>query len=173
MNALIVVLTVASLAAMLWLLWDMRHARLDQPFGDKTTGHVWDGDLKELNNPLPRWWLWLFVITIVFSIVYLVLYPGLGSYAGTLGWTQQKQHAAQQLAAERAAQQILAPLAELDLTQLIDHPTAQQIGRNLYATHCALCHGSDARGAIGFPNLVDDDWLWGGSEEAILTSIRD
>jgi cytochrome c oxidase cbb3-type subunit 3 len=132
---------------------------------------VWDGDLRELNNPLPRWWLWLFIITIVFALGYLVLYPGLGSYRGTLGWTSISQHEAEQRESEARAQQILAKFAGKSVAELQHDKAALAVGRNLFNDNCILCHGSDARGAAGFPNLTDKDWLWGGGAETIETTI--
>ena len=139
--------------------------------GPDTTGHVWDGDLREYNNPLPRWWLWLFVLSAVFMVVYLVLYPGMGSWQGTLGWTSTAQHAELQKRLEADAQKVLAPFAGQSIEQLRASPAALAVGRNLFNDNCILCHGSDARGAPGFPNLTDNDWLWGGSPETIEATI--
>jgi cytochrome c oxidase cbb3-type subunit 3 len=138
---------------------------------DNTTGHVWDDDLRELNNPLPRWWMGLFVLTIVFSLGYLALYPGLGSFAGTLGWTQRQAYDAE---VERLQQQV-APLyarfAGMSAPQLATDGQAMRIGERLFINNCAQCHGSDARGSKGFPDLTDADWLHGGSHEKIVETI--
>jgi cytochrome c oxidase cbb3-type subunit 3 len=137
----------------------------------ETTGHVWDGDLGELNNPLPRWWLWGFFISVAFALGYLFLFPGLGSYTGSLGWTSANQHADLQRQAEAQAQQVLARFKGKSIEQLVDDPAALVVGRNLFANNCAVCHGSDGHGNPGFPNLTDQDWQWGGSPEQVETTI--
>jgi cytochrome c oxidase cbb3-type subunit 3 len=121
---------------------------------DNTTGHVWDEDLRELNNPLPRWWMWLFVITVVFAAVYLAFYPGLGSYSGTLKWTSQNQFEAEQARAQAALAPVYAKYKDMPAEQLVTDSQAMAIGERLYLNNCAQCHGSDARGSKGFPNLT-------------------
>ncbi len=140
---------------------------------DNTTGHVWDEDLRELNNPLPRWWMWLFVITVVFSFAYLALYPGLGSAKGTLGWTSTGQLTAEGEKARAAAAPVYAAFAGQTAEGLAKNAQAMAIGERLFANNCATCHGSDARGSKGFPNLTDGDWLWGGAPETIAQTIKD
>jgi cytochrome c oxidase cbb3-type subunit 3 len=167
----VIALTTLNTVAAVWLLVWMRKRRGESATTQDTTGHVWDGDLREYNNPLPRWWLWMFVLSVIFAIIYVVLYPGLGNVKGTLGWTQIKQWETMQAEQERSAQVILARFAERDPGELALDPAAVAIGRNLYANNCAMCHGSDGRGGSGFPNLTDADWLWGGATEAIRTSI--
>lgn len=169
MNLLVVLLTVVNIAAVLWLIWYTRRAR-SAPSGE-TTGHVWDGDLREWNNPLPRWWLWLFLGTIAFSIVMLVLYPGMGNYEGTLKWSQAGQHQAEVVRAAAIEKQTLGRFAGRDIDELSRDPQALAVGRNLFANNCSTCHGSDGRGAPGFPNLTDDDWLWGGDPATIRQTI--
>ncbi|ELX11624.1 cytochrome c oxidase cbb3-type subunit III [Janthinobacterium sp. HH01] len=137
----------------------------------ETTGHVWDEDLSELNTPMPRWWMWLFYITIVFSLGYLVLYPGLGSYAGKLGWKSSGQYQAELKQAEGEYGPLFAQYQKQDLKQVAADPKAHAIGERLFLTYCAQCHGSDARGNKGFPNLTDKDWLFGGSPETIKETI--
>jgi len=172
LSVFVVVLTALNIIGAMWLLWWMRKRHGDEAgAGADTTGHVWDGDLREYNNPLPRWWLWLFVLSIVFALAYLVLYPGLGSWRGTLNWSSISQHEAQQRAAEAQVRQVLAPFASLTIEQLRSNPAALAVGRNLYDDNCTLCHGSDARGAPGFPNLTDKDWLWGGAADVVENSI--
>jgi len=138
---------------------------------DNTTGHVWDEDLQELNNPLPRWWAGLFLVTIAFAVIYLALYPGLGSNKGSLDWTSTGQHAAEM---ERARAQ-MAPLYAKFVSQpaeaLAKDPQAMAIGERLFANNCAQCHGADARGSKGFPNLTDNDWLHGGTHDKIKETI--
>lgn len=138
---------------------------------DNTTGHVWDGDLREMNNPLPRWWSYMFVITIVFSLVYLVLYPGLGSYAGTLGWSSAKLHADEVAKGNAETAPIYAKFMSMKPEDVAKDAQAMAIGERLYGNNCAQCHASDARGNKGFPNLTDGDWLHGGTPEKIKETL--
>jgi cytochrome c oxidase cbb3-type subunit 3 len=160
-------ITFLSIAGACWLMIANRRSVSEA----EHTAHVWDQDLTELNNPLPRWWLWLFFLTVIFAVVYLVLYPGSGVYGGLLGWSQQSQHAAEVAAAERAQAATLARYDKLDLPALAHDPEAMATARNIFGNTCAACHGSDARGAVGFPNLTDSDWLHGGSPNDILETI--
>jgi len=136
-----------------------------------TSGHVWDDDIREYNNPLPRWWMWLFYITIFWGLAYLVLYPGLGSYAGTLGWTQVKQLEEENAHAQAAYGPIYDSFAAQDVVALSTNSGALAIGQKLFLNNCAQCHASDGGGSRGFPNLTDKDWLHGGTPEAIKASI--
>lgn len=138
-----------------------------------TSGHVWDEDLTEYNNPLPRWWAWLFYLTIAFSLGYLVFYPGLGSYTGTLGWSQVGQLEAETRAADTRFGPLYEKFAAQDIAALAKTPDALAIGQKLFLNYCAQCHASDGGGSRGFPNLSDRDWLWGGTPEAIKASITD
>jgi cytochrome c oxidase cbb3-type subunit 3 len=138
---------------------------------DNSTGHTWDVDLRELNNPLPRWWVWLYVITVVFSVIYLVLYPGLGSSAGSLKWSSQGQFEAEQARATEAMKPVYAKFASMPADQLAKDSQAMGIGERLFINNCSQCHGSDGRGSKGFPNLTDNDWLWGGSLDDVKKSI--
>lgn len=170
-SAFVTVLTVLNtLAAVALLVW-MRKRRGEPAGGGDTTGHVWDGDLREYNNPLPRWWLWLFVLSVVFAVGYVALYPGLGGFGGLLGWTQAGQWKQDQAEQERRSQRFLARFADRDPAELAGDPAALAVGRNLFANNCAACHGSDGRGGKGFPNLTDHDWLWGGDPETIRATI--
>ena len=135
------------------------------------TDHVWDEDLEELNNPLPRWWLIMFYITIVFSIGYLILYPGMGSFKGLLGWTEVGEYEAEVAAADAEFGPLFEKFEKTPIAVLAADETAMNAGERLYVTYCAVCHGSDARGAPGFPNLRDNDWLYGGEPEKIEASI--
>ncbi len=141
--------------------------------GDNTTGHVWDGDLREMNNPLPRWWMWLFVITIVFGGVYLYLYPGLGTHKGQLGWTEAGQYQAEVDKNNQAIAPIYARFSAMPVEEVARDPQARAIGERLFMNNCAQCHGSDARGSKGFPNLTDSDWLHGGKPEDIKKTITE
>ncbi|MCX7261862.1 MAG: cytochrome-c oxidase, cbb3-type subunit III [Burkholderiales bacterium] len=138
---------------------------------DNTTGHVWDGDLREMNNPLPRWWVGLFLITIVFSLAYLALYPGLGTSAGQLNWTSTDQYDAEVAKANKELEPLYAKFAAMPPEEVAKDPQAMAIGDRLFMNNCAQCHGSDARGSKGFPNLTDNDWLHGGSHEKIKESL--
>lgn len=158
--------TICSLLGYLWLLF--ANAR-GTPGED--TGHVWDDDLKERNNPLPRWWLNLFVITVVFAAGYLVLYPGLGNFAGTLGWSQSGQARAGLDDLGRTRAQHYAAFAGKDLATLSRDAAARSLGREVFLRNCAGCHGADARGALGFPNLADSDWLYGGAPDTLVETI--
>jgi cytochrome c oxidase cbb3-type subunit 3 len=137
----------------------------------ETTGHSWDEDLVEYNNPLPRWWIWLFWITIVFSLVYLVLYPGLGAFTGTYQWTSTKQHDDEVKLANSQSAPVYDKYAKADLKQLAADPAAMAIGQKLFLNNCAQCHSSDARGGKGYPNLSDTHWIWGGEPETIKETI--
>lgn len=163
-------ITAVSIAACALLLWLTGKARA-MSVGDNTTGHVWDGDLREMNNPLPRWWVYLFIITIVFSVAYLVLYPGMGSYAGKLGWTSAGEHQAEMAQGEKDVAPLYARFAAMPPEEITRDPKAMAIGERLFMNNCAQCHGSDARGSKGFPNLTDGDWLYGGTPEKILETI--
>ena len=163
-------ITVVSIAACLLLLFLTGKAKA-MTVNDNTTGHVWDGDLREMNNPLPRWWVYLFIITIVFSVVYLVLYPGLGTYAGTLGWTSVEEHAQEMAQGEKDVAPLYAKFASMRPEDVSRDPQAMAIGERLFMNNCSQCHGSDARGSKGFPNLTDGDWLYGGTPEKILETI--
>ena len=139
----------------------------------ETTGHTWDEDLGEYNNPLPRWWMWLFYITIVFALIYLALYPGLGSWKGLLGWTEVGQLREETARHEQQFGPLYERYAKTDIEALARDPKAHAIGERLFLNNCAQCHASDAAGSTGFPNLTDLDWLWGGTPEAIRTSIAE
>src|SRR5262245_17385131 len=165
----VALVTIVSLAACLALL--IIAARRRVMAGDNTTGHVWDEDLREMNNPLPRWWMWLFVITVVFSGIYLVLYPGLGSHAGTLKWSSIGQYDNEKATAQTKVAPLFASFESLPAQQLARDPKAMALGERLFANNCATCHGADARGSKGFPNLTDADWLWGGTPQQIEETI--
>jgi len=172
----VVIITLAFTLAMVLLFVVTGKTRIPPQTdaeGNETTGHVWDHDLKELNHPMPRWWLGLFYATVVFALLYLVLYPGLGRYAGFLEWTSEDQYQAQMAAATARFNEQFGALAARPIEELSRHPDALRMGRNLFAHHCSTCHGADARGAPGYPNLTDDHWIWGGQAEQILTTIRD
>ncbi len=169
----VVVLTIANILGCFWLLrWTAkpRHAG-EKIGGGSDTGHTWDGDLREYNNPLPKWWLWLFYITIVFALIYLAVFPGLGNFAGLKGWSQASQYEQERAAVEARAAQLLAPFATMTVPELASNAQAMATANNLFQNNCAQCHGSDGGGARGFPNLTDGDWQWGGDPDTIVQTI--
>ncbi len=170
----VAILTIASVIGCAWLLWSQGRRRVTIVPGQQpdTTGHVWDGDLREFQNPMPRWWILLFYITIVFGILYLVLYPGLGTqFKGILGWSQAKQHADEVKAADAKYGPIFAAYLAQPIEKVAFDARAHQMGERIFLNNCAQCHGSDARGSRGFPNLADNVWYWGGSPDAIRETI--
>jgi cytochrome c oxidase cbb3-type subunit 3 len=166
----IAVITVVSVVACAVFLKSQSVRRVAEP---ELTGHVWDENLQEYNNPMPRWWAWLFYLTVVFALGYLVLYPGLGSYSGTLGWTQVKQLQDETKRADAQFGPIFERFAAQDVETLAKEPEALAIGQKLFLNYCSQCHASDGAGSAGFPNLTDLAWLWGGTPEAIKTSITE
>lgn len=167
-NIWVIVITCGGILFCAVLLWSQGRARNAK---GEVTGHVWDENLEEYNNPLPNWWRWLFYITIFFSIGYLALYPGLGTYAGKKGWTSVGQYAQEQTAAETQFKQAYGTLLSQDIERVAGDPKAREVGERMFLTYCAQCHGSDAKGAKGFPNLTDSDWLWGGQPAQIKETI--
>jgi cytochrome c oxidase cbb3-type subunit III len=172
-SIVVVIVVLVNIAAMMALLIGLRRRHGEASTTTETTGHTWDGDLRELNNPLPRWWLWLFVGTVIFGLIYLAIYPGLGNFAGTSGWSSQRQLAEQSAEADKLLERTFKPYEHSKAGILASNPDALRIGRNLFVNNCAACHGSDGRGAPGFPNLSDRDWLWGGTPDAIVQSISE
>ena len=167
------VLTIVSILACGALLLSMSKQTVKKDAQGKTitTGHVWDENLSELNNPLPRWWAWLFVITIVFSFAYLALYPGLGTYAGKLGWTSLGQHKTEMDKGNQEVAPLYAKFSGMAPQEVAKDAQAMAIGERLFMNNCSQCHGSDARGGKGFPNLTDADWLHGGAPEKIKETL--
>ena len=169
-NWFIIIPTVAGIIGCFllvrWLSTDIKPDDLA-----KSMGHVWDEDLEELNNPLPRWWLNMFYLTLFFSIGYMVLYPGLGTWAGMLGWTSHGQYEQEIDLADAKYGPLFSRYESMDIVAVADDPDARRMGERLFVNYCASCHGSDARGARGFPNLRDNDWLYGGAPETIEQTI--
>ncbi len=161
--------TLVSLFACLVLL--VFASRRKPMAGDNSTGHVFDEDLVEMNNPLPLWWVVLFVLTVVFSVVYVYVFPGLGASPGTLGWTSRGELASDQARVAASMAKVYAGYAQQPAEALSRDASAMAIGQRLFINNCATCHGSDARGSKGFPNLTDGDWLHGGSPEKIEETI--
>ena len=167
----IAVSTVVSLLACLGLL--IIASRRKVMGDDNTTGHVWDEDLRELNNPLPSWWMWLFVLTVVFSAVYLAFYPGLGTSPGSLKWTSVGQYEAEQDKARAAMVPVYARYVSMNAEELGRDAQAMGIGQRLFLNNCAQCHGSDGRGSKGFPNLADNDWLGTNTLDSVKKTITE
>jgi cytochrome c oxidase cbb3-type subunit 3 len=170
----VIIITVGTILACFWLLrWTKGISNRDEENATGSTGHVWDEDLVELNNPLPRWWLQLFYITIAFAFIYMALFGGLGNIPGVLGWSQEGQYVAEVKAANEAQEAIFTRYREMDNDALIADAKANATGQRLFANSCAMCHGSDAGGARSFPNLTDDDWLYGDSFDTVMLSIAE
>lgn len=169
----VIILTIANILACFWLLrWTSKPRTASEKIGGGAdTGHVWDKDLREYNNPLPKWWLWLFYITIAFGLLYLAYFPGLGNFAGIGGWTQAGQYEQERAAVEARAAALLAPLAALPVAELANNEQAMSTAHNLFQQNCAQCHGSDGGGAVGFPNLRDADWQWGSDADSVVATI--
>ena len=170
----ICVLTIGSLIGLTWLLLATRKGQSNNTT-DQTMGHSFDG-IEEYDNPLPKWWFWLFVGTLVFSVGYLILYPGLGNWKGILpgyenGWTGANEWQKEMEKADARFGPIFAKYAAMPVEEVAKDPQALKMGSRLFASNCSVCHGSDAKGAYGFPNLTDKDWRWGGEAETIKASI--
>ncbi len=169
-SAFIIVLVVLNLVGCVWLLYANRHVEIDASDKGESTGHDFDG-IEELNNPLPAWWTWLFIGTIAFGIAYFVLYPGFGNMPGVLGWTSAGEAAAASAAAEAKFGPIFDGYLAQEIPDLLGDERAVGMGRRVFANRCALCHGSDGRGARGYPDLTDDDWIHGGEPATIVQTI--
>ena len=167
----VAVISIVSILGCGVLLWMQSIARPPKGAKVESHGHVWDEDLTELNNPLPRWWMWLFYITIVFGLGYVAVYPGLGNFAGTFGWTSTGEYDAEIKQANADYGPLFDKYLKIDVETLSKDATANAMGQRLFLNYCAQCHGSDAGGAKGFPNLRDRDWLYGGDAASIETTI--
>lgn len=167
----VIILTIVTIVACVWMIRWTSKRRSDEAAQGEVTGHTWDDNLQEYNNPLPRWWLWLFYITIIFAIVYMVFYPGLGNFEGKFKWTQDSQYKAEMEAADREYAPLFAAFAKQDIPALANDAKAMRAGKNLFINNCATCHGSDGGGAVGFPNLTDNDWIYGGDPVVIQETI--
>ena len=167
----VVSLTVIFIIWCIWLIgWSAKQGPKDVA-DDDVVGHKWDGDLEEWNNPAPKWWLYLYFITIAWGIGFLIAYPGLGNFKGMLGWSSAGQYEAEMQYAAETYDPIYAEFAAMDFAALTQNDDALSLGKSLFASYCTTCHGSDARGAPGYPNLTDSDWQWGNSEQAIVSTI--
>ena len=166
----IVAIVVASFIYVTWLLLSQDKVKVKKGEEVKTTGHSWDG-IEEYNNPMPRWWFWMFVCMILFSAGYLVVYPGLGDYKGVFNWTSHNQYEREVAAADKTVNALYGKYSKMKVEDVAKDQAAMTIGKNLFATYCIQCHGSDAQGARGFPNLTDSDWIYGGTPEKIHETI--
>jgi len=167
----VAILVLAGIAWCLWLIFSQRKWLKPQPGTVEDTGHVWDGDLREMNNPVPRWWTMMYVIMCLFGVGYLLLYPGLGAYQGSLGYTSVLEVKQDQVEQDAAVKPIYARFTKMDIPQIAADPEAHLIGERLFMNNCAQCHGSDAKGSMSFPNLVDGDSIYGRQPEVLLATI--
>jgi len=168
-NLYVIVIVMGSILACAVLLMVQGKATFTP---GKTMGHVWDETLEEYNNPMPKWWSWLFVITVIFALVYLALYPGLGNFKGMLGWTAVGQHTAEVAKMDATVKPLFDKYMAMDVKAVAGDKQANEMGKRLFLTYCMQCHGADGRGAKGFPNLTDSDWLYGGDAEHIKESLN-
>ncbi|MDK8464123.1 cytochrome-c oxidase, cbb3-type subunit III [Marinobacter sp. SS13-12] len=155
-----------------WLLLATRKSQTTDTETDKTVGHSFDG-IEEYDNPLPKWWFYLFIATCIFSLGYLALYPGLGNFQGLLGWSSTGQWETEMQEADERYGELYAKFGDTPVPELAENDDAMKMGQRLFANNCATCHGSAGRGSLGFPNLTDDDWLYGGDPDSILTTLHE
>ena len=164
----VIILTTITIVGITWILFANR--KREQQSQDKTTGHIYDG-IEEYDNPLPAWWFYMFAITIVWGVGYLVIYPGMGNFAGTIGWTQVGQYEAEVAAADEKYREMRDRYLALPVEEIAADPAVRKMGMRMFANNCAQCHGADAKGAFGFPNLTDDDWIYGGDAATIKATL--
>ena len=164
----IIVLTTVTIVGLTWIL--LANRKREQQPGDKTTGHEYDG-IEELDNPLPAWWFYMFVLTIVWAMGYLIIYPGMGNYPGVLGWTQIGQHDREVTAADDKFRAMRDRYLALSVEEIAADPAVRKMGMRMFGNNCAQCHGGDAKGSYGFPNLSDDDWIYGGDPDTIKATL--
>jgi len=167
-NMYVIVIVLVSILWCAWFLWTQGSVKFNP---GEVTGHKWDETLEEYSNPLPNWWRWMFYITIVFAFVYMALYPGLGNYAGSFGWTMRGQYEDEMKKADEKYGPLFNKYVKMDVAAVAADPQAKEMGQRLFLTYCAQCHGSDAGGTTSFPSLKDGDWLWGGAPEKIKETI--
>jgi len=170
-SLIVTVVTCLNVLGCGWLIWWTARKRPNEAAAGEVTDHVWDGDLRERNNPMPRWWLALFFLSILYCFGYFLLYPALGHFRGVLGWSEAAQYRGEMAQAQRQYGPVYAAFAGRKIEDLARDPKAQALGRSLFANNCTNCHGSDARGAAGFPNLTDNDWLYGGDPQTLVQTI--
>jgi len=164
----VIVLTTATIVGLIWILFANR--KREQESADKTTGHEYDG-IQEFDNPLPAWWFYMFVITIVWGVGYLVIYPGMGNFPGVLGWTQIEQHDREVAAADEKFRSMRDRYLASSVEEIAGDPAVRKMGMRMFGNNCAQCHGADAKGSYGFPNLSDNDWIYGGDPATIKATL--
>ncbi|MBI5331774.1 MAG: cytochrome-c oxidase, cbb3-type subunit III [Betaproteobacteria bacterium] len=163
--------TVIGIVAMMWLLKSQTTRKLAAGEDAELMHPTWDGDLQEFNNPLPRWWMFLFWFLLLFGVVYLVLYPGAGKFAGVWNWSSADQYKQEKDRVDAQFNEVLKPFMGKDLMAVSADPVAKEMGQRLFLTYCSQCHGSDGKGSSGFPDLTDGNWLFGGAPDDIKASI--
>ena len=168
----VIALVALNIGGCVWLLWWTAKRRPGDP-APTDTSHVWDGDITEYNKPLPKWWINLFWITLIFGIGYIAWYPGFGNFAGYGKWTSQQEHAQSKAAYDAKLEETFAPYKGQPINVLAANRDAVKLGRSIFNNTCATCHGSSATGAIGYPNLTDDIWHWGGTPDRVLETVLD
>ena len=156
----------------------MSDKHIDEPTGTETTGHDWDG-IKEINTPLPRWWLWTFYGTIVWAIAYTIAFPAWplisSATSGILGYSSRADFDADLAAAKAAQGEMLTKVADTPVAEILNDADLTRFatagGKSLFKVYCSQCHGTGATGSEGYPNLNDDEWVWGGSIDQIYYTI--
>jgi len=166
----VIILTTISFIGTFWILFANRTGAPADP--EQTTGHAADC-IEEYDNPLPYWWFLMFLFTLIFGVGYLIAYPGMGNFKGVLGWTQVGQWQESVDAAEEKFGAMRYRYLAMPLEEVAQDPQAQKMGQRMFANNCAQCHGADANGSYGFPNLADGDWLWGANPKDIKSTISD
>jgi len=169
----IATIALVGVAWCIWLLFTQRRWLKSETPQVEDTGHVWDVDLRELNNPVPRWWTIMYLGLCAIALGIMVLYPALGSYPGLLGFTAAKQVVAEREEQAARIKPLFEKFSAIPVQELAKNPEAHAIGKRLFLNNCAQCHGSDAKGSPNFPNLTDSDWLYGGTPEIIVKTITD
>ncbi len=164
----VILLTSLTIVLVTWVLFANRQR--ERRTGERTTGHEYDG-IEEFDNPLPAWWFWMFAITIIWGVAYLIAYPGMGNFPGLLGWTQVEQHDREVAAADEKYRAMRDRYLAMPVEQIAADPALRKMGQRIFGNNCAQCHGADAKGSFGFPNLTDGDWIWGGSPDAIKATL--
>ncbi|WP_035051562.1 cytochrome-c oxidase, cbb3-type subunit III [Andreprevotia chitinilytica] len=167
----IAVIVIASLIWLAYVLKSQMVLKLKKGEQAQVLHHTWDGDLQEYNNPLPGWWVGLFFLTIVFAVGYLVVYPGLVVFGNAWGWSSGGQYQKEVTKADNKYGPLYNKFLAMPVPDVAKDQEAHAMGKRLFYTYCIQCHGSDGRGAKGFPNLVNHDWMYGGSPEKIVETI--
>lgn len=164
------IIILGSIFGSLWLVYIVRKNEPFKTETEQTVGHEFDG-IEELDNPMPSWWVIMFVVTCIWGLFYSLAYPTLGNYQGFLGWSSTGQWEKEVADANEKYGPIFEKYAAMPLTELSQDKEAMKIGQRLFANNCSVCHGSAGRGALGFPNLTDNDWLYGGTPDTIKETI--